>query len=116
MPPVIGAWVGTCGKRGLAPVVATVTAGVNAVYGLTSVTYLIAPAIAVVVQKTYTVPVESTAPAMSGGSVAPAAGSMTSREFQLTAPLTIGAASGVRSQYVTPVQVGPPWLVKARKT
>src|SRR3979490_3144579 len=53
---------------------------------------------------------------MSGGSLAAAAESITTREPQVTVPLVIGTAAGVPSQDVMPVQAGPPLVVTARKT
>jgi hypothetical protein len=76
-----------------------------------------APPLALVAQKTMTLPLESTPPPMSGGSVVlvPVA-SMIRRGPHETWPEDIGAASGVPSQYVTPDQLGPFNVVSALNT
>ena len=64
---------------------------------MTRVAYFKEPELALVTQKTKTFPAESTAPAMSTGSVDPAS-SMIKRGFHVTRPVAIGAASGLPSQ------------------
>ena len=86
------------------PDVATVVAAEGEVNGLARVAYLIAPPLTLVAQKMYTLPLESTAPATSGGLVelVPLPSTI-SRELQVIVPeLPI-----VPCQYVTPDQLAP---------